>query len=103
MSLENGSRLGESSHFSSSVDTNRLSLPLSAAGPTDGVDTASDRHLPPQATFRFPAAKRSLWVHDEDAVRRQAVDLSVLVPLGRLLLQRTDKFTKMNTSQFFRQ
>jgi hypothetical protein len=37
-------------------------------------------------------------VHDEDAIRRQAIDLSVLVPLGRLLLQRTLKVTRMHTS-----
>jgi hypothetical protein len=27
-------------------------------------------------------------VHDENAIRRQAVDLSILLPLRRLLLQR---------------
>jgi hypothetical protein len=28
-------------------------------------------------------------VHDENAIRRQAVDLSILLPLRRLLLQET--------------
>ena len=89
--------------FKHSVDANHLSFPLCRTGPADGVDTASDRHLPPQTALRFPAAKRSSRVHDEDAVRRQAINLSVLVPLGRFLLQQIVKVTRTHTSQFFHQ
>jgi hypothetical protein len=72
-----------------SINTNHHSFLLGRAGLPHGEDTSSNRHLSPHAAFRFPAAKRSSRVHDENAIRRQAVDLSILLPLRRLLLQET--------------
>jgi hypothetical protein len=72
-----------------SINTNHHSFLLGRARLPHGEDAASNRHLSPQAAFRFPAAERSSWVHDENAIRRQAVDLSVLLPFRCLLLQGT--------------
>jgi hypothetical protein len=43
----------------------------------------------PQASFRFSATERASRVHNEDTIRRQAINLSVLLPFHRFLLQRT--------------
>lgn len=74
--------------FKNSINTNHHSFLLGRAGLPHGEDASSNRHLSPHAAFRFPAAKRTSRVHDQNAIRRQAVDLSILLPLRRLLLQK---------------
>jgi hypothetical protein len=74
---------------SNSINTNHHSFLLGRAGLPHGENASSNRHLSPHAAFRFPAAERSSRVHDENSIRRQAVDLSIFLPLRRLLLQET--------------
>jgi hypothetical protein len=74
------------SGFRERRNTHNQSFLLCRAGLSQGEDTASNRHLSPQAEFRFSAAEGASRVHDEDPIRRQPVDLSALLPLRRFLL-----------------
>lgn len=71
------------------IHTDHCSFLLGRAGLAHGEHASSNGHFSPQAAFRFPAAERSSRVHDENAIRRQTVDLPILLPLRRFLLQGT--------------
>jgi hypothetical protein len=72
-----------------SVNTHHTSFLVGLTALSHGEDAASNRYLSPQASFHFSTTERASRVHDEDTIRCQAVDLSILLPFRRFLLQRT--------------
>lgn len=65
----------------------RLALLLGRSALAQAEHVPADGRFAPQAALGRPAAELTLRVHDQDAVRREAVDLHVVLPFGGLFLR----------------